>query len=327
MEKRRSLLSAPSHLEYGHLPTFQDDGIDLLELLSAIWQRKMHILLATTLGSVIALAIAFWLPNVYTSTVMLAPSSDQQGGGLSALASQFGGLASLAGVSLGSTAIDTTAIAIQIGQSRQFAVRFVRDHHLEVPLMAATRMNKKTGKLEIDSDIYNTAEKKWVRKVSEGESVEPTDWELFKVISKIITIEQDKKTGFITVTVDFLSPTIAKQWADWFVDDLNAYMKVRDQIDAKRNINYLKLQLEKTSVTDMQTIFYQLIEEQTKTLMLSEANPEYVFKTLDPAVIAEEKTKPKRALIAVLGTVLGGMLGVLTALIRHAICRRRIAGT
>ena len=60
--------------------------------------------------------------------------------------------------------------------------------------------------------------------------------------------------------------------------------------------------------------------------MLSEVNPEYVFKTLDPAVVAEEQTKPKRALIAVLGTALGGMLGVLVALIQHALRRRQSAG-
>ena len=106
--------------------------------------------------------------------------------------------------------------------------------------------------------------------------------------------------------------------------DLNTYMKNRDQKDATRNISYLKQQLDKTAVADMQTVFYQLIEQQTKTLMLSEVNPEYVFKTLDPAVVAEEKTKPKRALIVVLGAVLGGMLGVIIALVKHAVSRRKL---
>ncbi len=103
--------------------------------------------------------------------------------------------------------------------------------------------------------------------------------------------------------------------------DLNEAMKLRDQADATRNIAYLKAQLEKTLVADMQKVFYQLIEEQTKTLMLTEVNQEYVFKTLDPAVVAEEKAKPKRALIAVLGTLLGGMLGVMIVLVRHALAR------
>ena len=100
-------------------------------------------------------------------------------------------------------------------------------------------------------------------------------------------------------------------------------MKTRDQNDAIRNITYLKSQLEKTPVADMQKVFYQLIEDQTKTLMLAEVNQEYVFKTLDPAVVAEEKLKPKRALIVVLGTLLGTLFGVVL-LGRHAM-RRKVA--
>ncbi|MGU5528099.1 GNVR domain-containing protein [Aeromonas caviae] len=102
------------------------------------------------------------------------------------------------------------------------------------------------------------------------------------------------------------------------IDDLNSTMKQRDQEESKRNIAYLTEQLSKTSVADMQKVFYQLIEEQTKTLMLAEVNQEYVFKVLDPAVIAEEKIKPKRALIVVLGALLGGMLGVMIILVRFA---------
>ena len=58
-----------------------------------------------------------------------------------------------------------------------------------------------------------------------------------------------------------------------------------------------------------------MIEEQTKTLMLAEVSDEYVFKTISPAKVSEEKAKPKpkRALIV----MLGGMLAVIIVLIRH----------
>ena len=160
-----------------------------------------------------------------------------------------------------------------------------------------------------------------MREVPPGKSVEPTDWELVKKFLDIASISKDAKSGLVTVAVEYYSPESAKQWVDWLVADLNEAMKLRDQTDATRNISYLKAQLEKTPVADMQKVFYQLIEDQTKTLMLTEVNQEYVFKTLDPAVVAEEKAKPKRALIAVLGTLLGGMLGVMIVLVRHAMGR------
>ncbi len=238
------------------------------------------------------------------------------------MAAQFGGLASLAGVNLsGGGGPDKTAIAVEIGKSRQFLSHFIRQHQLEVPLMAVAKADKATGELVIDEDVYDVASKKWVREIPPGKSVEPTDWELVKAFRGIASISHDAKSGLVTVSVEYYSPESAKQWVDWLVTDLNEAMKLRDQADATRNIAYLKAQLEKTPVADMQKVFYQLIEDQTKTLMLTEVNQEYVFKTLDPAVVAEEKAKPKRALIAVLGTLLGGMLGVMIVLVRHGIGR------
>ncbi len=239
------------------------------------------------------------------------------------MAAQFGGLASLAGVNLSGGGRDKTAIAVEIGKSRQFLTHFIRQHQLEVPLMAVAKADKATGELVIDEAVYDVTSNKWMREVPPGKSIEPTDWELVTVFREIASISQDAKSGLVTVAVEYYSPEYAKQWVDWLVADLNEAMKSRDQADATRNISYLKAQLEKTPVADMQKVFYQLIEDQTKTLMLTEANQEYVFKTLDPAVVAEEKAKPKRALIAVLGTLLGGMLGVMIVLVRHAMGRTR----
>lgn len=299
-----------------------DDEIDLLELFKALWRGKWWIFLTTIIGAGIAVAVAIWLPNIYRAEALLTPSAEQKGGGLGALAGQFGGLASLAGINLGGGGSDKTGIAIEVAQSRQFVTAFVRKHQLEVPLIAAIKADKRSGELIIDPEKYDSAAKKWVREVPEGKSIAPTDWELVKAFNAITSVSFDKKSGLATVAIDYYSPQLAKQWVDWLVADLNQAMKQRDVADAERNISYLKTQLAKTSVADMQTVFYKLIEEQTKTLMLAEVNQEYVFKTLDPAVVAEEKAKPKRALIAVLGTVLGGMAGVMLVLIRYAVRRR-----
>lgn len=300
----------------------KEDEIDLRELFAALWRGKWWIVASTLVCAGIAVIFALSLPNIYRSEALLAPSTEPQGGGLAAMAAQFGGLASLAGVNLsGGGGQDKTAIAVEIGKSRQFLSHFIRRHQLEVPLMAVTTADKATGELVIDEDVYDVTSKKWVREVAPGKSVEPTDWELVKAFRDVANISQDAKSGLVTVVVEHYSPESVKQWVDWLVADLNETMKLRDQTDATRNIAYLKAQLQKTPVADMQKVFYQLIEDQTKTLMLTEVNQEYVFKTLDPAVVAEEKAKPKRALIAVLGTLLGGMLGVMIVLVRHAIGR------
>jgi LPS O-antigen subunit length determinant protein (WzzB/FepE family) len=44
---------------------------------------------------------------------------------------------------------------------------------------------------------------------------------------------------------------------------------------------------------------------------------EYVLKTLDPAQVPDIESGPKRTLIVVLGTILGGLLSILVVLIRY----------
>ena len=92
-----------------------------------------------------------------------------------------------------------------------------------------------------------------------------------------------------------------------------------EESEAEKSIEYLKQQVANTSLADLQAMFFELIQSQTETVMLAEVRPEYVFKTIDPAVVPEEKSKPSRALICVLGTLLGGIFGVMTVLVRHYI--------
>ncbi len=293
-----------------------DDEIDLRELWRVIWQGKWIILACTLVLAAGAVFYAIKQPNIYKAQALLAPA-DNESGGLSAMARQYGGLASLAGINLGGGGSDKTALAIEVLQSRKFITDFIERHNLLVPLMAVKGWNRDTDELILDGELYDSTSDLWVRQVDPPQTPKPTPWEAHKAFNKLMAVSEAKDTGMVTVAVEHLSPTVAKQWVDWLVEDVNAVMKAKDVREAQNSIEFLGKQLQRTSVTEMQNVFYQLIEEQTKTIMLSEVRDEYVFTTVDPAVVPEEKAKPKRALIAVLGTILGGMLGVMIVLIRH----------
>ena len=102
-----------------------------------------------------------------------------------------------------------------------------------------------------------------------------------------------------------------------YVEAVNQFMQQRQVDKVTKNITYLQEQIEKTSIAEMQEVFYTIIEEQTKNKMLAEASPEYVFVAVSPSMVPEQKSQPKRALICILGTLLGGMLSVLLVLIMH----------
>lgn len=300
----------------------QDDEIDLKELFIALWKGKWIIILVTVIFAVGGVLYALSQPNTYKAEAVLASANDSKSGGLAAMASQFGGLASLAGISLGGGGTDSKAMALATLQSRQFLNAFIHKYDLLVPLMAGEKWNPSTDTLQLNPEIYDTQSKIWIREVEPGKTPEPTDWEAYKEFKKLIAVSESKDNGLVTLSITHLSPTIAKQWVDWLVIDLNAWVKKQSLDEARRNISYLEEQIERTSISDMQSVFYQLIEEQTKNLMLAQVQDEFAFKIIDPAVVPEEKAGPKRALICVLAVLLGGMLGMGIVLIRFAFAKK-----
>ncbi|QSX39652.1 Wzz/FepE/Etk N-terminal domain-containing protein [Shewanella cyperi] len=296
----------------------RDDEIDLRELFTVIWQGKWLIIAITTVFAISSVIFAIMQPNIYKSEALLAPASEEQGGSLSALASQFGGLASMAGINFGRKGgVDKTQMAIEVIKSRQFARDFIKKHDLLPDLMAAEKWNIADNSMLYDSELYNAESNKWVREVKAPFKPEPSMQEAYRKFSKIVSVNPSKDTGMVTISVEHLSPFVAQQWVNWLVEDINKVMKERDVAEAIRSSDFLNKQIAQTNVADIRSILYKLIEEQAKTIMFAEVRDEYVFKTIDPALVPEEKAKPKRALICVLGTMLGGMLAVMIVLVRH----------
>ncbi|MEZ9596460.1 Wzz/FepE/Etk N-terminal domain-containing protein [Shewanella sp. 10N.261.52.F9] len=304
-----------------------DDEIDLRELFSVIWQGKWLIIAITAVFAIGSVIFALSQPNTYKSQALLAPASEEQGGGLSALAGQFGGLASMAGINLGAGGgVDKTQMAIEVIKSRQFASNFIKSHNILPDLMAAEEWNMSADTLNYDAEIYNSETKTWVREVKAPFKPEPSMQEAYKEFSKAISVNSAKDTGMVTISVEHLSPSVAQQWVDWLILDINKVMKDRDVAEAIRSSEFLNKQIALTNVADIRSILYKLIEEQAKTIMFAEVRDEYVFKTIDPALVPEEKAGPKRALICVLGTMLGGMLAVMIVLIRHFVRKEDVLG-
>ena len=130
-------------------------------------------------------------------------------------------------------------------------------------------------------------------------------------LSILFSLEEDLKTGMITLRVKHLSPHIAKRWLDLIIRSINTSLRTSDVEEAKASIDFLNDQRTKTNLVSLDQVFAQLIEEQTKTIMLAHVSEDYVFKVIDPPISPEIKTEPKRAIICIVGTLLGGVISVL----------------
>ena len=120
--------------EYPQSPSNQspdyEDEIDLRELIKVLWQGKFWIIGTTFIAAVISIAIALWLPNIYRAEALLSATGVGGSGGLSRLAAQYGGLASLAGINIPSDVSNQKTIGIAKLQSRRFMADFMERHNI-----------------------------------------------------------------------------------------------------------------------------------------------------------------------------------------------------
>ena len=293
-----------------------EDEIDLRELFGVLWSGKIKIIAITAIFAMGSVLYALSIPNQYKATALLAPAQSD-GGGLSSALGQLGGLASLAGVNIGGGESSESQIAQEIMKSWSFVEKFISDNDLEVEVYAAEGWSKGSDELYINQDAYDSESGEWLTEDSSGNVAPPTSWQLFETFSGMLSVSEDKKSGLVSVSIEYYSPQIAKEWLDMYVAAINEHMQSRQVAKVSNNIDYLKAQIDKTSIAEMREVFYTIIEEQTKNKMVAEASPDYAFVAVSPSMVPEKKSQPKRALICILGTLLGGMLSVLLVLVSH----------
>lgn len=289
---------------------------DVLQFLRNLLSNWWIICSFTLFFSGASVFYALSLPDMYNSTTVLARAEGNELGGLAGLAGNIGGLASLAGVNIGPDGSNKAAEALEIVQSWAFIEEFIEEQDIAPEVFAVNDWDKETNELVYDASVYDVKNRLWIREPSENKSSVPSSWELYQAFLDYLHVEEDNANGFISVKVDYYSPDYSKRWVDAIVDKINTKLRIRDSNEAEKNIQFLKDQIEQTSVASMHSVFYGLIEEQTKTLMLAKGSSEYVFKTVSEARVAEVKSKPKRAIICLLGATLGCLLGCLVSIVR-----------
>ena len=293
--------------------------IALIQLFKSIWHGKWFVLIMVVAFSIISVFYALSLPNKYKSDVLLAPASHDQQARVSGLG-QLGGLASMAGINIGAEA-DKTAMALEVLQSRRFITDFIQKYELLVPLLAVKSWDWQTNTLKYDQRIYDSENDVWVRKVNAPLQAKPSLQEAHEAFLEILSFEKARDSGMLRLSIIHPSPEIAQQWVSLLVQELNAFMQREDIEEAKRSMSFLEKHVKDVQVEELRRAAFQLIEEQTKRLMLANIRDEYVFKVIDPAVVSQKRHSPRRSLICIAGALLGGVVSIFLLLL-HFVFRQ-----
>ncbi|KAF0286410.1 hypothetical protein BA899_09660 [Spiribacter sp. SSL99] len=280
-----------------------DDRVDVKAIFADLWRGKWIIIGLTVIAAVAGMFYAKQQPDLYTARALLvAPGGGDSSGG------NLQGLAGLAGLELGGGGASTTAIAQEILKSGPFLTAFINRHDYAPELVATTGYTPGDG-FEYDAERFNAADRTW-RRNDQGQSLEPADRTAVGRLRGGLRM-RSAGAGMFNLSFQSLSPAFAQDVVQNLVPALNDHMRQKDLAKAQRSVAYLEDKIEETSITGMRQVFFQLIESETRKIMLANANPEYVFETIDPAVEPRSPSLPNRQLIAMVATLSGALLGVL----------------
>jgi uncharacterized protein involved in exopolysaccharide biosynthesis len=222
-------------------------------------------------------------------------------GTLGSTLGQLSGLAALAGINIGPGQSQTEE-SLAVLRSRELTERFIRDKEL-MPDLFPRRWNQKLK-------TWKGPEDDW-----------PTPAEAYEYFDeKIRTISQDKKTGLITMDIEWKDPDEAAQWANELVARLNAEMRARAVGSTSAAVGYLEKELAATSTVDTREAISRLMEAQINQRMFANVTEEYALRVVDRAMPPDPKdvVRPKKLALLALGLVLGLVCGSFVVLVKEA---------
>lgn len=271
-----------------------DVSIDAV--LKSLWRHRLLSVALIAIGVAASIVAALLMRPVYRAEAIVLPSSGESSlSSLGALASQFGGIASLVGMPMRTT--DGRDEALGVLRSRHLIEKFVTERRL-LPVLFPDQWEAESQNWR--SDIDRT----------------PTLGDAELLFDRgLLQIREDIKSGLVTVRVEWFDRQLAADWANGLVEMANEELRVRTISEATSALQVLERELALAESVELRSALSRLIEAQIKTKTIATVTKEYAFKVIDPATApdADKRARPTRTLIVLLGLIVSLLITALLA--------------
>ena len=256
-------------------------------------------------------------PEKYSSSVILKTNDSSTSSSMNSLVSQYGGLASMAGISLPDQGSNKADFAIEKIKSKSFLKLLLQDEEVRKKLYAVKSYDKNKKEVIYNKNLYNKENGGWNKDKFKLNGF-PDYLQIHReIIEKDLSIFQDKKTQFIEITFLHSSPIFAKTFLELVVNKLNETSKITDLEKANHSLDYLQNQLLVINETDIRDSINGLIIVQLNKKMLANVEKDYILTTIDPSFIPDKPKLPNKPVILIICIMLGFITGSIIALIKN----------
>ena len=359
-------------MEQPHQAT-ESDKIDIVELLQKIWQDRILVLIMIGIFATMGIIFALSSTNVYSATTTFIPKSQSSDTG-----SSLSGLASLAGINLGSLSGSDSEIppsmypmilnsipfqkkilAISVvpkGQKTLFKehlkaqmnfedsnsfLSLLKKNTLGLPALVKGKLFKKMNALPSYVEIPT------IKRLSYEDEL------LSNYLKEMININVNEKEGFITITYKDQDPHSAaiialntqtllqEEVINFKIKNAQELLTFTESLKDEKKMLLETLQDELATFRDQhQNIssglfenklsrleselaiarsVYEELAKQVEQARIQVRKDTPIFTIIDPVVIPNQRTSPKRTLIVVIYSFVGLIIGIAYALLKEPI--------
>ena len=317
-----------------------DDEINLMDLLLVIAKHNRFIIKLTVVVAIIAVAFALFRPNIYTAKTVIMPPQQQSSSSASLLLGQLGGLAGVAGGAMGIKNPSDLYVVMLKSQTVADALidRFNLMSLYKVKTKTAARLvlegatvvtSGKDGFINVEfsdkdpklaASIANAYIEELDKLAHAHAAKEAKDRKLFyekqlnDVRDKLARAELEMKVFQEKNRIFRLGGNSVLGGGGGIPGGVAGMaLGASGEIPAAE-LEFLRIARE----VKYQEILLGAMAQQVTSATIDSAKDFAIVQVLDKALVPEKKSKPKRALIVILATILAFFIGVVWAFIREA---------
>ncbi|MBU0721355.1 hypothetical protein KJ877_08430 [bacterium] len=280
----------------------QEDEIDLRELWQTIKKGRKVIQIFVLVIVSLTLVYALKLPNVYKSDMVLIPT-ESAAGGLGSL----GGLAAMAGVSLGGGSMTADVAFSALLDNYAFMKNFVIKHKV-LEHYEDENLDKNYVFALGFRGVYDLL----TFKSKNEKDIEERIFETVEEIKKNFSISSDKKTSLITISYSDYDRAFAPKMVNDFLTDASEYLVSNNLQNINNRLKYFETELQNADSIEIRQSLSSTISNilEQKVAMKSKKYYDCDSLTTPSEAYIKDKIKPKRGLILVVSFVTSIILGV-----------------
>jgi uncharacterized protein involved in exopolysaccharide biosynthesis len=271
--------------------------LDLIKILVIYKWLMLAVFISVQVGGV----IYWYTATPYYSAKVLFDVADggSSSRGLSSMLSQLGG-GTLAARSRQQSKI---AQGIATLESQQFLREFIQENNL-LPILYA--------------GLWDSETSDWKASASDSK---PRLSDGYRKFGATMGVAEDPKTDLLTLEIKWTDPDLATEWANKLIFRLNEKLRARAILEAVETIDFLKKEVEKTRIVELQQAIYFMIQQQINTQTMANIKQEYAFKVISSAIAPEldQYVSPRGGLIFIVALLGGALLSVLSGWFFYAI--------